>query len=47
MEPFKHHNQQAEWTSLREQGVPGTNLKVTGYILSTDFKPVKHALLAF
>lgn len=36
-----------ERTSLLEAGVPGTRLLLTGYVLSTDCRPVPGALLDF
>lgn len=36
-----------ERTSLWEAGTTGTKLVVTGYVLTTDCKPVKNALLDF
>jgi protocatechuate 3,4-dioxygenase beta subunit len=36
-----------ERTSLRETGLSGTPLTVTGYVLSTTCQPVAHALLDF
>ncbi|MDF2964299.1 MAG: dioxygenase [Paenibacillus sp.] len=36
-----------ERTSLVEKGIAGTVLTLTGYVMSTDCKPVKHALLDF
>ncbi len=36
-----------ERTSLRETGISGTPLTVTGYVLSTTCQPVAHALLDF
>ncbi len=36
-----------ERTSLRETGLSGTPLTVTGYVLSTTCKPIAHALLDF
>jgi protocatechuate 3,4-dioxygenase beta subunit len=34
-------------TSLREPGISGTPLTVTGYVLSTNCQPIAHALLDF
>lgn len=36
-----------ERTSLLEQGIEGTKLSITGFVLTTDCKPVKHALVDF
>ncbi len=36
-----------ERTSLRESGLSGTPLTVTGYVLSTTCQPIAHALLDF
>jgi protocatechuate 3,4-dioxygenase beta subunit len=36
-----------ERTSLRETGISGTPLTVTGYVLSTTCKPIAHTLLDF
>jgi protocatechuate 3,4-dioxygenase beta subunit len=36
-----------ERASLIEAGVTGTQLTLTGYVLTTDCKPVDHALLDF
>ena len=36
-----------ERTSLREAGISGTLLTVTGYVLSTTCQPIAHALLDF
>jgi protocatechuate 3,4-dioxygenase beta subunit len=36
-----------ERTSLLEPGLPGTKLVVTGYVYSTDCRPVEKALLEF
>ena len=36
-----------ERTSLREPGISGTLLTVTGYVLSTKCQPIAHALLDF
>lgn len=36
-----------ERTSLRETGLSGTPLTVTGYVLSTTCKPIAHTLLDF
>jgi protocatechuate 3,4-dioxygenase beta subunit len=44
--PFYKPNS-PEHTSLREPGIAGTPLTVTGYVLSTTCKPIAHALLDF
>jgi protocatechuate 3,4-dioxygenase beta subunit len=44
--PFYKPNS-PERTSLREPGISGTPLTVTGYVLSTACKPIAHALLDF
>jgi protocatechuate 3,4-dioxygenase beta subunit len=44
--PFYKPNS-PERTSLREPGISGTLLTVTGYVLSTACKPIAHALLDF
>jgi protocatechuate 3,4-dioxygenase beta subunit len=44
--PFYKPNS-PERTSLREPGLSGTPLTVTGYVLSTACKPFAHALLDF
>jgi protocatechuate 3,4-dioxygenase beta subunit len=44
--PFYRPNS-PERTSLREPGILGTPITVTGYVLSTTCKPVTHALLDF
>jgi hypothetical protein len=36
-----------ERTSLLEEGTPGTKLVVTGYVYSTDCRPVENALMDF
>ncbi len=36
-----------ERTSLREPGLPGTPLTITGYVFSTNCQPVAHAWLDF
>jgi protocatechuate 3,4-dioxygenase beta subunit len=36
-----------ERTSLLEAGITGTQLTLTGYVLTADFKPVAHAWLDF
>src|SRR5258708_6618441 len=36
-----------ERTSLREPGLPGTPLTITGYVISTNCQPVAHAWLDF
>ena len=36
-----------ERTSLREEGIVGTPMIVTGYVLSTDCKPIPNALIDF
>jgi protocatechuate 3,4-dioxygenase beta subunit len=36
-----------ERTSLREAGLSGTPLTITGYVLSTSCQPIAHALLDF
>src|SRR5439155_4296235 len=36
-----------ERTSLIEPGTAGTRLTITGYVLTTDCKPIAHALLEF
>jgi len=44
--PFYKPNS-PERTSLREPGISGTPLTVTGYVLSTTCQPIAHALLDF
>jgi protocatechuate 3,4-dioxygenase beta subunit len=44
--PFYKPNS-PERTSLREAGLSGTPLTVTGYVLSTTCQPIAHALLDF
>src|SRR5437667_10753724 len=44
--PFYKPNS-PERTSLREPGITGTLLTVTGYVLSTKCQPIAHALLDF
>ncbi len=44
--PFYKPNS-PERTSLREAGISGTQLTVTGYVLSTACQPIAHALLDF
>ena len=44
--PFYKPNS-PERTSLREAGISGTPLTVTGYVLSTTCQPIAHALLDF
>jgi protocatechuate 3,4-dioxygenase beta subunit len=44
--PFYKSNS-PERTSLREPGISGTPLTVTGYVLSTSCHPIAHALLDF
>ena len=44
--PFYKPNS-PERTSLREPGISGTLLTVTGYVLSTRCQPIAHALLDF
>src|SRR6266700_1787120 len=44
--PFYKTNS-PERTSLRESGLSGTPLTVTGYVLSTTCQPIAHALLDF
>jgi len=44
--PFYKPNS-PERISLREPGISGTPLKVTGYVLSTTCQPIAHALLDF
>ncbi len=44
--PFYKPNS-PERTSLRESGISGTPLTVTGYVLSTTCQPIAHALLDF
>ena len=44
--PFYKPNS-PERTSLREPGISGTPLTVTGYVLSTKCQPIAHALLDF
>ena len=44
--PFYKPNS-PERTSLRETGISGTPLTVTGYVLSTTCQPIAHALLDF